>query len=188
MTSVKEVNIRTISRFSSPSNSLIRLLASTTTSGSIKTVLPVADSSCTIPLIFRLNAGATGIINLPSRIVGETSLSTTPSLCAARKIDCKLREILLIVIVISRLMDCNSEEAESFTFPNLSIMESIFPINCGKGRMSPANSVNFGYLISPSSSGRKKRRISNIVCNERFKSNSSFSSNHVPSGRIRFSE
>ena len=72
----KSVRIRMISRRSSPSNSRILLFASTTSAGSMKTVLPVDDSSCTIPLIFRFNPGATGMTSLPSRMVGVTSLST----------------------------------------------------------------------------------------------------------------
>ena len=70
------VRIRMISRRSSPSSSRIRLLASTTSAGSINTVFPLADSSWTIPLILRFNPGATGITNRPSRMVGATSLST----------------------------------------------------------------------------------------------------------------
>ena len=144
ITLVNSVRILTISRRSSPSNSRIRLLASTTTSGSINTVLPLADSSCTIPLIFRLKAGATGIISLPSRIVGATSLSTTPSVCAARKMDCKLREIPLIVIVISRRIWDRVGEALSFTLPNLSIMASICRTTCGKTKIFPAKAVRTG--------------------------------------------
>ena len=52
--SVISNRIRMRSRRSSPSSSRIRLLASTTCWGSTKTVLPVADSSCTIPPILRL--------------------------------------------------------------------------------------------------------------------------------------
>ena len=177
-----------ISRRSSPSSSRMRLFASTTTSGSIKTVLPLADSSCTIPFIFRLKAGATGIIKRPSRMVGVTSLSTTPSDCAARRMDCRLREIPLIVIVISLRICDRVEEALSLTLPNLSRMLSIFPINWGKTKISPANSVKAGYLISSSSMGLKKRTMSLIVCKERLRSNNSRSSSQVPSGRIRFKE
>jgi len=73
------VRIRMISRRSSPSSSRMRLLASTTSAGSMNTVLPLADSSWTIPLILRFSPGATGITNRPSRMVGVTSLSTYPS-------------------------------------------------------------------------------------------------------------
>lgn len=79
--------------------------------------------------IFRLKAGATGIIKRPSRMVGVTSLSTTPSDCAARRMDCRLRDIPLIVIVISLRICDRVEEALSLTLPNLSRMLSIFPIN-----------------------------------------------------------
>ncbi len=41
-----------------------RLFASTTSVGSMKTVLPVALSSCTIPLILRFRVGMTGITSL----------------------------------------------------------------------------------------------------------------------------
>lgn len=70
---VKSVRMRMISFLSSPSSSRTRLFASTTSVGSIKTVLPVALSSCTIPLILRFRVGMTGITSLPSRRVGVTS-------------------------------------------------------------------------------------------------------------------
>ena len=56
-------------------------------------VFPLADSSCTRPLIFRLYEGATGITKRPSRIVGLTSLSTNPSLWAVLSIAFRLRDI-----------------------------------------------------------------------------------------------
>lgn len=66
---------RMISRRSAALSSRMRLLASTTAAGSMKTVLPVALSSWMIPLILRLRAGATGMTRRPSRSVGETSRS-----------------------------------------------------------------------------------------------------------------
>ena len=48
----------------------MRLLTSTTSAGSINTVLPEALSSWTIPESLRLCIGATGITRRPSRMVG----------------------------------------------------------------------------------------------------------------------
>ena len=145
---VNSVRIRTISRRSSASSSRIRLFASTTTSGSMKTVFPEADSSWTMPLIFRLKAGATGIIRRPSRIVGATSLSTTPSACAVRRIDWRLREMLLIVAVISRRIWRRRSDALSFILPNLSSKVSMRRTNKGKTMVSPASSARAGYFNS----------------------------------------
>ena len=115
--SVNSVRIRIISRCSSFSNSLMRLFASTTCEGSINTVLPDADSSCTIPFIFLLNEGLTGITNRPSLMLGVTSLSTMPSACAARKMEFKVLEIPLNTDEISRLMALNCGDALSFICP-----------------------------------------------------------------------
>ena len=111
------IRMRIISRRSSPSSSRMRLLASTTSAGSMNTVLPLADSSCTMPFIFRFKAGATGITSRPSRIVGVTSLSTTPSDWALRRMLFNEREILPIVLASSRRMRASSAEALSFIFP-----------------------------------------------------------------------
>ena len=132
--------MRIISRRSSPSNSRMRLLASTTSAGSMKTVFPVADSSCTIPLIFRFNPGATGITSRPSRMVGVTSLSTYPSAWALRRIACRLREMLPVVDANSRRIRRSSDDALSLIFPNLSRILLIRLISCGKTMMSPASS------------------------------------------------
>ena len=91
--SLNTVRIRTISRRSAASSSRTLLLASTTSVGSMNTVFPVADSSCTIPLILRFTPGATGITSRPSRTAGVTSLSTNPSFWAACKIVYKVRDI-----------------------------------------------------------------------------------------------
>ena len=80
-------------------------------------VLPLADSSCTIPRIFRFSAGATGMTRRPSRMVGVTSLSTTPSDWAFRRILFSEREMLPIVLASSRRMRANSVEALSLIFP-----------------------------------------------------------------------
>ena len=133
-----------ISRRSSPSSSRMRLLASTTSAGSINTVFPLADSSCTIPLIFRLSPGATGITRRPSRMVGATSLSTYPSDCALRKMLFNEREIFPIVLASSRRMRANSVEALSLIFPYLLRMPSIFPISCGNTAISPASRCRLG--------------------------------------------
>ena len=130
--------IRIISLRSSPSSSRIRLLASTTSAGSMNTVFPLADSSCTIPFIFRFNPGATGITRRPSRIVGVTSLSTTPSDWALRRIPFNEREILFMVFVNSRRIRASSDEALSFIFPYGESILFIFWINCGNARISLA--------------------------------------------------
>ena len=136
--------MRMISRRSSPSSSRIRLLASTTSAGSMNTVFPLADSSCTIPFIFRLSPGATGITRRPSRIVGATSLSTYPSDCALRRILFSEREILPIVLDSSRRIRANSLEALSLIFPYLLRILSILPINWGNTAMSPASRFRLG--------------------------------------------
>ena len=123
--SVKAIRIFTISLRSSLSNSRTRLLASTTSAGSIKTVFPDADSSCTIPFNFRLKAGATGITNRPSRMVGLTSFSTNPSDCAARNIAFRLLEIPPDTWVISLRIRFSSGDALSLMRPYLSSILSI---------------------------------------------------------------
>ena len=138
------VRIRMISRRSSPSSSRIRLLASTTSAGSIKTVFPLADSSCTIPFIFRFSPGATGITRRPSRMVGTTSLSTYPSDWALRSILFSEREMLPIVLANSRRMRASSVEALSFILPYLFSILSIFPINWGNTAISPASRLRLG--------------------------------------------
>ena len=133
------VRILIISLRSSPSSSLILLLASTTSAGSMKTVFPVADSSCTIPLIFLFMPGATGITSLPSRTVGVTSLSTKPSDCACLNIEFRLRDMLPAVDDSSRRIDKSCGEALSLIFPNLSSILLIFDVSCGKTMMSSAS-------------------------------------------------
>ena len=81
MYSAHVCKICVISRFSSASNSRILLLASTTSPGSTYTVLPDADSSCTIPPNLRLYEGDIGITS-PSRKVGVMSESKYPSFLA----------------------------------------------------------------------------------------------------------
>ena len=126
------------------SASWMRLLASTTSAGSINTVFPVDDSSCTIPFIFLFRPGATGITNRPSRMVGVTSLSTYPSDWAFRKMAFRLREMLPVVDVSSRRMRNNSLEALSFIFQNLSRILLMRVISCGNTIMSPANLFKAG--------------------------------------------
>ena len=142
--SVNVTSIFIISLRSSLSNSLMRLLASTTSAGSINTVLPEADSSCTIPFIFRLNAGATGITRRPSRMVGVTSFSTSPSFWAVRKIALRLRDIPLETCAISFRMRLSSADALSFMRPNLSRILSILLISWGNIATSPANAYKYG--------------------------------------------
>ncbi len=184
---VKSVSILMISRRSSASSSRIRLLASTTSDGSIKTVLPEADSSCTIPLIFRLWEGFTGITSRPSRILGDTSLSTYPSACAFRRMAFRLLEMPFTVEVSSRRISDKRGDAWSFTCPKPSSMPSILLVISGKVNTSPANASRYGYLGVFSSSRRRKATIPLMVCSERRSSNNAFWSIHDPSMRIRFS-
>ena len=69
------ISMRTSSRCSSMWSSRSRLLASTTSAGSMKTVLPDADSSWTMPGMRRLFIGATGTTRRPSRTDAVVSWS-----------------------------------------------------------------------------------------------------------------
>ena len=138
------VRMRIISLRSSPSSSRILLFASTTSVGSMKTVLPEADSSWTIPLIFLFMPGNTGITNLPSRMAGVTSFSTSPSLCAARSILYKVRDMLPSVLLSSCRILASSVEAESLILPNLSRIWSIRWISCGNVITSSVNRCRAG--------------------------------------------
>ncbi len=75
ISSANAVSILTVSRRSSSCSSRILLLASTISAGSMYTVLPDADSSCTMPLMRRLFIGGTGITRRPSRTDGVVSVS-----------------------------------------------------------------------------------------------------------------
>ena len=131
MLCVTAVKIRITSLRSSVSSSLMRLLASTTSVGSINTVRPVADSSCTIPFILRFMPGAIGMTNLPSRKVGATSWSTSPSLCAVRKMLLSVRETLPSARFNSMRICAKADVALSRICPNLSKIWSIRCRICG---------------------------------------------------------
>ena len=73
------MSIRSISLCSSKCSSRSWLLSSTTSIGSMKEVLPEADSSNTIPGTFFLLPEETGMSILPSRTDTEASESATPS-------------------------------------------------------------------------------------------------------------
>ncbi len=92
MNAVISESMRIISRRSSSSSSRPRLLTSTISAGSMKKVFPVADSSCTMPLILRLCMGATGSTRRPSRTVGVVSLSRYPA-STARAITRRIIEL-----------------------------------------------------------------------------------------------
>ena len=144
--------MRITSRRSSASSSRMRLLASTTSAGSMKTVLPVADSSCTIPLMRRFSAGTTGITSRPSRTVGFTSLSTMPSACAERSMELSVRDMLPVVEANSRRMPARVGDALSLIFPNLLTMPSMRRVRVGKVYTSAAKASRLGYLLVSSSS------------------------------------
>ena len=77
--SVIACRMRSRSRACSDSKERILLFASTTSCGSINTVFPVADSSCTMPPIFFFAPAGIGNTKRPSRNVGVASLSTNPA-------------------------------------------------------------------------------------------------------------
>ena len=132
MMAVMSVSILIISLRSSASSSLTLLFASTTSAGSTNTVLPVADSSCTMPFIFFFSAGAIGITRRPSRMVGATSFSTSPSLCAALSMLLRVLEMLPSVRASSCLIVKRWSEALSFMRPNLSSILSVWRMMSGK--------------------------------------------------------
>ena len=116
---------RVTSRRSRICSSRRRLLASTISAGSIKTVLPDADSSWTMPAIRRLLAGATGTTRRPSRTAGVTSGSTHPS-CTARAITRRIAPAMTPFIEASeRRMSANSGDALSRTLPQRSSRRSM---------------------------------------------------------------
>ena len=137
-------SMRITSRLSSASSSRMRLLACTTSAGSMNTVFPLADSSCIIPFILRLSAGATGITRRPSRSVGDASFSTSPSACARRRMVLSVREMLPAVRDSSLRNDARVGEAESFTLPNLSTIPSMALSSEGSMSMSPARRRRLG--------------------------------------------
>ena len=138
------VSILIISRRSSASSSLIRLLASTTSAGSMNTVLPEADSSCTIPRMRRFRPCVTGITNRPSRMAGVTSLSTKPSLCAERSMPWSVRDMPPSVRASSRRIAASWGEALSFIRPNLSSMPSMASTSRGNVATPPARRRSAG--------------------------------------------
>ena len=122
---VARVSMRCFSRCSCASNSRIWLLASTTAVGSIYIVLPVADSSCTMPPILRLCIGETGSTSLPSLSVGVASLSMIPSACACLSMLLSVRDTEPCDASSCRRMCANSGVALSLICPNLSNMLSV---------------------------------------------------------------
>ena len=80
----------------------------------MNTVLPVADSSWTIPRSFFLKKGEMGITNRPSRTAGVVPFSTIPSSTALRRIDDIFLEILPSVADFSRRISPSFEDAVSF--------------------------------------------------------------------------
>ena len=143
--------MRITSRRSSASSWRTLLFASTTSVGSINTVLPVALSSCTIPLILRFSCGCTGITSRPSRMAGAASLSTSPSRWAACSIVYNVREMLPCVFSKSFRIPASVIDAESFIFPNLSNIESMRRSMAGKVTTFSVSlcSAGYGYFTSP---------------------------------------
>ena len=98
--SVNSIRIFTTSRRSSASNSRSRLLASATASGSINTVFPLPEPSCTRPLIFRLLAASTGITICPSRKLILASFPNKPAFWASRIAFCILRDTAFVASIL----------------------------------------------------------------------------------------
>ena len=80
----------------------------------------------------------------PSRIVGVTSFSTSPSPCAERKILYSVRDILPSVLANSRRIWSNSGDALSRILPNLSIICEMRCTNSGKVAIPSAKSYKAG--------------------------------------------
>ena len=120
ISSLTSESIFIISLFSSASSSRNLLLASTTAVGSRKRVFPVADSSCTMPLILRFMLGGIGMTSRPSRIAGVTSFSMRPSCCAFRSIELSVCDTEPAAFFSSPLIWKRALEAESFMWPYLS--------------------------------------------------------------------
>ena len=111
----------------------------------MKTVFPVADSSCTMPLMRRFSAGATGMTRRPSRTVGFTSLSTMPSAWAERRMELSVRDMLPVVAASSRRISARAREALSLILPNLLTMPSMRRMRVGKECTSDAKAARLGY-------------------------------------------
>ena len=141
---VNSVSITIISRRSSASSSRMRLFASTTSVGSTNTVLPVDDSSCTMPLMRRFMAGAIGTTRRPSRRVGVTSLSTRPSLCAACNMLYNVRDTLPSALRSCERISARRGDAVSFILPYLSRIWSMRRIRSGKVSTPSVRSCRVG--------------------------------------------
>ena len=125
---VKASKILLISRLSAYSNSLISLLVSKISAGSIYTVCPVADSSWINPRNARLSAALTGITGLPSRIVISAVLSVQPEFFASTNILCILWSIELCFRLMSLRISASSGDALSGISP-LSSMRRFISVN-----------------------------------------------------------
>ena len=114
---VKASRILLISRLSAYSNSLISLLVSKISAGSMYTVCPVADSSWMKPRSSRLSAARTGITGRPSRMVISAVLSVQPEFFASTRILCILWSMELCLRLMSRRISASSAEALSGISP-----------------------------------------------------------------------
>ena len=80
----------------------------------------------------------------PSRMAGVTSLSTTPSDWALRRMLFRVREMLPIVALSSRRMRASSGEALSFILPWGERRAFILVMTSGNTSMSPASRFRRG--------------------------------------------
>ena len=166
MVDVTAVRMRIISRRISLSSSRMVLFASTISAGSMNTVLPVADSSCTMPRILRLYIGDTGITRRPSRTDGATSLSTYPASRADTRMRRSIPLMLDVVLAMLRRSSSSCGDALSRMLPNLSIIPDIAAVSSGKSCKLATEALSNGYC-NEASSVPKKRAMSVIVASER---------------------
>ena len=179
--SVNSVRMRIISRAISASVSRMRLLASTMASGSIKTVLPVALSSWTIPCSRRLFMALTGSTSLPSRSEGCTSLSKIPS-CLPWLIMRRSVPLMLLVTRVIVVRNCWSwGEAVSLMLPALSNTWPMAVLNSGSACRLLVSCLSRGYDRCPSPpSVAKKRTTWPTVSSIRCRSNKRSAARKVP--------
>ena len=174
-----DVRIRMISRRSSICSSRMRLFVCTTSAGSINTVLPDADSSCTIPEIFRLCIGGTGITIRPSRIDGAVSGSIRPA-ATADAITLRMAAAMLPAAAASDLLiSASAAEAESLILPKRSRTRSMTASGAGNDTSPSTTLSRRGYRPSVLAL-TKNASISPIACNVDRNTGSSSAAGKVP--------
>ena len=121
-------------------------------------------------------------------MVGVTSLSTMPSLCAERKMLLSRREMLLTVLASCRRISARAGDALSLISPVGVRVRSILRHRSGKTITSAVMAFISGNVLRPSSSfGLKNFTRSMMAPSERRRLNRSSASRKVPCRRRRFS-